>query len=56
MKIRSSRTLIYGALLASLFVYPLASNAADPAPSTILCKDGTTSTTSGRAHVVITVE
>jgi hypothetical protein len=48
MKIRSSRTLIYGALLASVFVYPLASSAADPAPSTVLCKDGTTSATSGK--------
>jgi hypothetical protein len=50
MNIRSSRALIYGALFASLLALPLLSStaAAQTAAAPVTCKDGTTSTHSGR--------
>jgi hypothetical protein len=50
MKIRSSSALIYGALLAGVLAFPLASSAADTATAAtpVLCKDGTTATHSGK--------
>jgi hypothetical protein len=50
MKIRSFSALICGALLASVLAFPLASSAADTATTgaPVLCKDGTTSTHSGK--------
>jgi hypothetical protein len=49
MKIRSFSALIYGALLAGVLAFPSASNAADTATAApVLCKDGTTSTHSGK--------
>ena len=52
MKILSSRTLIYGALLATVLAFPLVGSTADTAATTtaapVLCKDGTTSTNTGR--------
>jgi hypothetical protein len=50
MKIRSSSAVIYGALLAGVLAFPLASSAADTATTAtpVLCKDGTTATHTGR--------
>ena len=52
MKIRRSGSLMYGALLAGVLAFPLASGAADTASSTsttpVLCKDGTTATHTGK--------
>jgi hypothetical protein len=50
MKIRSFSALIYGALMASVLACPLTSSAQDTGSTAgpVLCKDGTTSTNTGR--------
>ena len=50
MKISSSRALVYGALFAGMLALPFAGSAADTATAStpVLCKDGTTSTHSGK--------
>jgi hypothetical protein len=50
MRIRNSSALIYGALVASVLAFPLASRADDTATTAtpVLCKDGTTATHTGR--------
>ena len=50
MKIRSFSALLYSALMASVLACPLAASAQDTGTTAapVLCKDGTTSTTTGR--------
>jgi hypothetical protein len=49
MKIRSSRALMYGALLAGVLAFPLVGKAADTATAApVLCKDGSTSAKTGK--------
>src|SRR5438105_5049800 len=50
MKIRSSRALIYGALLAGVLAFPVVASAEDTATTAapVRCKDGTTATHTGR--------
>ncbi len=49
MYIRNVSMLIRGALLAGVLTFPMVGNAADTATSaTVICKDGTTSTKTGK--------